>query len=134
MVYLIKGEFYGLYNKKGKLIEIYLVGDKVPCISNVFVCKIYKDGRMSDNIDAFYYRQNTNFKLIKDNIPKIKSSYRRHLQHLMSNRYLYIKDNNDLPNVDRYLDNPKEFIKQQPTNRIRISEDIRTGKYYLNKN
>ncbi len=114
--------------KKNKLTKIYLIGDNVPCISNVFACKISKSGKMSDKIKAIYYRQHDNFKLLTDNIPKIKSKYRRHLQHLMCHKYLYIRDAEKLPNVDKYLDNPNKYVEKQPSESIEISELIRTQK------
>ena len=133
MVYLQKGNFYGRYDKKGKLIKIYLIGDKVEAIANVYVCVVKENGKMSDTIGAIYYRQEDNYKLLEDGIPKIKSSYRRHLQHLMCNQYFYIKDERELPNVDKYLDNPKEYCKKQPTQTINFREQLRTGEYYRNK-
>lgn len=129
MAYLEKGKFYGKYNwKTGELIEIYLIGDNVKAIANMFSCIINIDGTMGENIEALYYRQDDNFKLLEEkDIPKIKSAYRRHLQHLMSNNYLYIKNDKELPNVDKYLDNPKDYVLKQPTKMMEFCEKLRTG-------
>lgn len=130
-IQLFKGQFYGQYDKKGKLIRTYLIGDNVPCIANIFACVVYKNGTMKDDIEAIYYRQDSNFRILEKG-PKIKAAYRRHLQHLFHNRYLYLKDS-ELPNVDKYLDNPNEYVKEQPTEMMNVSEQIRTGEYYRNK-
>lgn len=132
MVELIKGQFYGKYGgKKNELKEIYLIGANVPCITNVYAGVVYKDGRMRDDVEAIYHRQNDNFRLLPEkDVPKIKASYRRHVQNIMmgTGKYLNTKNNSDLLDVGRFLDDPNAPVPDRgPAYMVQASDEIRRG-------
>ena len=98
--YLIKGAFYKCGHK------IYLIGENVPCIANVWAQEVNSDGDLIGDIEAMYYRQRENWKILKDGI-LIKDKYKENLQELFCHDYTDFvnkKRKHELPPVYHYLE------------------------------
>ena len=95
MIELEKGNFY----KEGN--TVYLIGANVPCIGNVFVCKVTKKGKLKNISYLYKYQYQTHFTLCNPIVIDIK--YKSTLQKLFCSDFFEAEKRNKLPNIDRFL-------------------------------